>query len=59
MSVDIPVHLKDYFLKGIEKHELLMVDYSLDFKDRKYSEKIVKLYKRRVRKINKQQAKAI
>jgi len=59
MGVDIPVHLKDYFLKEIEKHELLMVDYSLDFKDRKYSEKKVKLYKSRVRKINKQQAKAI
>ena len=45
MGVDIPVHLKGYFLKGIEKHELLMIDYSLEFKDRKYSEKKVNYIK--------------
>lgn len=53
-SVDIPVRLKPYFIEQINKYNLMAVDYSLSFEDRKYSERLVKSFTKKLNKINTQ-----
>jgi len=42
-----------WFTKEIKRHEERMINYSLDFEDRKYSERAVKSYRSRLKKLNK------
>ncbi len=50
--VSIPKRLKPYFIEQISKHELMVADYSLSFEDRKYSERLVKLFTKKLNKLN-------
>ena len=52
--VDIPNRLKPYFIEQIDKHRLMSTDYSLSFEDRRYSERLVKSFTKKLNKINAQ-----
>lgn len=50
-QISIPERLKPYFIEQINKHKLMTVDYSLSFEDRKYSERLVKSFTKKLNKI--------
>ena len=53
-EVKIPRDLKSHFIEQIERHNQRMTDYSLKFEDRRYSERAVKSFTRRLNKLNRQ-----
>lgn len=52
--VNIPERLKPYFAEKIKEHKLRVDDYSLSFEGRKYSERLVKSFTKKLKKINAQ-----